>query len=120
MLESGADSVYRKDDVHHIASLHNTYHTIHRIHKSNDILEIRLVLRPDIAKSDCIGTQCRQNNASLKLAAVIARAENIGGQSRAKHIDLRHHFIQDKVEAKEIQLIQVASSDELIPSFEIN
>ena len=49
--------------------------------------------------------------------AVIARAEKIGGQSRAKHIDLRHHFIQDKVEAKEIQLIQVASSDNIADGF---
>ena len=35
--------------------------------------------------------------------AVIARAENKGGQSRAKPIHLRHQFIHDKVEGKEIQ-----------------
>ena len=49
--------------------------------------------------------------------AVIARAEKIGGQSRAKHIDLRHHFIQDKVEAQEIQLIQVASGEIIADGF---
>jgi hypothetical protein len=49
--------------------------------------------------------------------AAIARAENIGGQTRAKHISLRHHFIQDKIEMKEIQLIQVGSIDNIADGF---
>ena len=43
--------------------------------------------------------------------AQIARAENIGRQTRAKHIALRHHFIQEKIESKEIELVQVSSAD---------
>ena len=44
-------------------------------------------------------------------AAAIARAENIGGQTRAKHITLRHYFIQDHIESREIELVQVSTLD---------
>jgi hypothetical protein len=36
---------------------------------------------------------------------------NIGGQTRAKHIALRHHLIQDKIESKEIELVQASTLD---------
>ena len=43
--------------------------------------------------------------------AAIQRAENISGQTRSRHIALRHHFIQDKIESREIELVQVSTLD---------
>jgi hypothetical protein len=43
----------------------------------------------------------------------IAIAKNEGYQSRAKHIDIRHHFVCEHVKAKTIELVYIESSNQL-------
>jgi hypothetical protein len=43
----------------------------------------------------------------------IAIAENEGYQSRAKHIDIRYHFIREHVKAKTIKLSYIESANQL-------
>ena len=43
----------------------------------------------------------------------IAIAKNEGYQSRAKHIDIRHHFIREHVKAKTIDLNYIESTNQL-------
>jgi hypothetical protein len=43
----------------------------------------------------------------------IALTENPVMHKRTKHIDIRHHFIREKVESKEIVLKYVATRDQL-------
>ena len=43
----------------------------------------------------------------------IAMAKNEGYQSRAKHIDIRHHFIREQVKARTIDLKYIPTADQL-------
>ncbi|KAJ0392461.1 hypothetical protein P43SY_002015 [Pythium insidiosum] len=45
--------------------------------------------------------------------AAIAMAEHSGYQSRAKHIDLRYHFVRDTIESGELETKYVRSKDQL-------
>lgn len=47
----------------------------------------------------------------------ICLAENRGFSARTKHIDLRHHFIREAIEAKLVKVEFVASSDNLADLF---
>jgi predicted metallo-beta-lactamase superfamily hydrolase len=43
--------------------------------------------------------------------------ENLIFHDRTKHIVIRHHFIREKVNEKEIEVNHVASSDQLVDIF---
>ena len=43
--------------------------------------------------------------------SAIAMAKNPQFHGRAKHIDIRHHFIREKVNGKEIQLVYCPTGD---------
>lgn len=45
--------------------------------------------------------------------SAIAIAKNEGYQSRAKHIDIRYHFVRDQVKAKVIQLEYIETKSQL-------
>jgi hypothetical protein len=47
----------------------------------------------------------------------IALAKNPVSHSRAKHIDIRHHFIRERVEHREIELQYVSTKDMLADIF---
>jgi hypothetical protein len=43
----------------------------------------------------------------------MALAKNVGYQARPKHIDIRYHFIREKVASGEIELVYVESKNQL-------
>ena len=43
--------------------------------------------------------------------SAIAMAKNPQFHGRAKHIDIRHHFIREKVNGREIQLVYCPTGD---------
>jgi hypothetical protein len=43
----------------------------------------------------------------------IALAKNVGNQARTKHIDIRYHFIREKVASGEIELVYMKSKNPL-------
>jgi hypothetical protein len=47
--------------------------------------------------------------------AAIAMAERVGYQSRAKHIDLRYHFVRDAINDGVLSLEYVPSAEQLAP-----
>ena len=47
----------------------------------------------------------------------IALANNPVSHSRAKHIDIRHHFIRERIERREIRLNYVSTKDMLADVF---
>jgi len=50
-------------------------------------------------------------------AALIALTINAKGYARAKHIDIRHHYIREKVQEGMIKVMDVASADNLADIF---
>lgn len=50
-------------------------------------------------------------------AASIALTLNTKGHARAKHIDIRHHYIRERVAEGEIQLVQIPSEENLADIF---
>ena len=46
-------------------------------------------------------------------SAAIALTKNTKGHARAKHIDVRYHYIRERVAANELQVIQVPSAENL-------
>jgi hypothetical protein len=51
------------------------------------------------------------NESAKKLAS------NAAFHSRTKHIDVRHHFIRERVELKEIDVLRVPGSDNIADAF---
>ena len=47
----------------------------------------------------------------------IALANNLVSHSRAKHIDIHHHFIRERIERREIRLNYVSTKDMLADVF---
>jgi hypothetical protein len=43
----------------------------------------------------------------------MALAKNVGYQARTKHINIHYHFIREKVASGEIELVYMASKDQL-------
>jgi hypothetical protein len=48
---------------------------------------------------------------------VIALAKDARGHARVKYIDIRRHYIRERVEANEIEVLRVASTDNLADIF---
>ncbi|KAH9113904.1 hypothetical protein AeMF1_011978 [Aphanomyces euteiches] len=58
----------------------------------------------------------RQDHATLTWCdnkAAISTAENVGVASRSKHIDVRHHFIRQLIQAAVLDLRHVGTADQL-------
>ena len=47
----------------------------------------------------------------------IALSENPVSHNRSKHIDIRYHFVRERVEMGEVKLVHVASEDQLADLF---
>ncbi|GMF59146.1 unnamed protein product [Phytophthora fragariaefolia] len=43
----------------------------------------------------------------------MALAKNVGYQAHTKHIDIRYHFIREKVSSNEVELVYVESKNQL-------
>lgn len=69
-----------------------------------DVLWLRHLL------SEILGLKFPPTIVRIDNQAAIAMAKHRGYQSRAKHIDLRHHFVQDAVERQDIALQYVPTS----------
>ena len=54
------------------------------------------------ARMPCIAV-CEDNEGAIKIA------KHPISNSNSKHIDVRHHFLRELVETKEIEIIHVAS-----------
>lgn len=62
-----------------------------------------------------IKCQITDNHEAMKIfvdnQSAIALAENGGFHARTKHIDIRHHFIQDELNKGEVELVYIPTCD---------
>ena len=49
--------------------------------------------------------------------SVVKLAHNLVYNARSKHIELQHHFVREKIESKEIELIYCNTSDNVTDIF---
>ena len=49
--------------------------------------------------------------------SIVKLAHNPFYHARSKHIDLQHHFVREKIESKEIELIYCNTSDDVVDIF---
>ncbi|GMF29881.1 unnamed protein product [Phytophthora fragariaefolia] len=71
------------------------------------VVWMRLLLK-DLGSEQTDGTVIYEGSQS-----VMALANNVGYQSRTKHIDIRYHFIREKVATGEVKLKYVGSKNQL-------
>ena len=75
-------------------------------HATKEVIWLKALLE-ELGYPQGTTTLFGDNQSSLSIA------KNPIHHSRTKHIDIQHHFIRDKVESKEVELIYM-STDEMI------
>jgi hypothetical protein len=66
---------------------------------------------------DLVGKDCQPITVKTDNVAAKILAKNPEHHNKAKHIDIRYHFIQDKIEKGTINLVYVESKDNLADLF---
>jgi hypothetical protein len=72
-----------------------------------EIVHIRQMLKELMVQQKAPTEVYVDNESAKKLAS------NAAFHSRTKHIDVRHHFIRERVELKEIDVLRVPGSDNI-------
>ncbi|KAE8952645.1 hypothetical protein PF011_g32645 [Phytophthora fragariae] len=70
-----------------------------------ELIHLRQMLQEIKVKQKAATKVFVDNESAMKLAS------NPAFHSRTKHIDVRHHFIRERVDMKEIDVLRVSGSD---------